>query len=108
VIAATAADPRTLRLTLDTNSAAGGVFHVPRASRIGFTITLHKPMPLPLGPMIEVERPEVDFENRDPRYFEHRPGPNVELHVVRHDGTRRVDVPIRVIRTGSGGTVDTD
>jgi hypothetical protein len=101
-IAGAAVDPRTLRLTLDPRGSAG-VGHVARTAHIEFDVTLHHS-----ESARDVERPEADFENHDPRYFDHRPGPNVVLTVVRVDGSRRTPVPFRTIYFGGGGTVDTD
>jgi hypothetical protein len=55
-----------------------------------------------------VERPETDFENHQPGYFDHRPGPNIELHVLRIEADRRTDVHARVTESGSGGSIGTD
>jgi hypothetical protein len=106
-VASTAIGPGSLRLSLATLRPPG-VMHVSRASHIEFDVTVHKPLPKPDGSSIEVEPPEADFENRDPRFFENRPGPNVELHVVRVDGNLRTAVPIRIWSSGGGGSIDTD
>jgi hypothetical protein len=90
-----------LRLTLDAHKAP---LTVTRNARIEFEVTVHKPP----GPQGEVERPEVAARNQMPGYFDHHPGPNVELHVVRVDGTRRVDVPFGTYTSGSGASVDTE
>jgi len=107
-IASVAADPHSLRLTLDRHAPGDGPMHVSRTTRISIAITLHRPANPPRGPMIEAERPEVDVENRSAGYFDKRPGPNVELHAVRIEGNRRVAVPIRIFYSGSGGSQDTN
>lgn len=94
----------SLTLTLDPRvPAKTTLLRIPRSSRIELDLTLHHP-----AGGIEVERPEADFENRDPRYFDHRPGPNVVLRAVRIDGVARGDVPMHVISSGSGGELTTD
>jgi hypothetical protein len=105
-IAAATADPRSLRLTLDIDPTPG-VPHAPRTARINFRVVLHLPQPTST-PNVEFERPRVDTENRDIRNADHVPGPNVELHAVRVEGTRRTEVPIRVHSSGSGGSSVTD
>jgi hypothetical protein len=92
-----------LSLTLDNDTPRSGALHVARVGRIELRLTLHHP-----ADASSIERPEPDFENRDPHYFDHRPGPNVELRLIRVDAQRRDDVPIRIISSGSSGTADAD
>lgn len=91
-----------LLLTLEPRTP-GGVLHVARTQRISFGITLHHSTSDSL-----VERPEAEFENHQPGYFDQRPGPNVVLRVVRIEGDRRTDVRMRVTGGGSSGSVNTE
>jgi hypothetical protein len=89
----------SLHLTLDVHGDADPI-HAKRSVYINFEVTLHRP------PSTDAQPPEADFENHQPHYFDQRPGPNVELHAVRIDGTKRIEVPIRVISSGSAGRDD--
>jgi hypothetical protein len=61
----------------------------------------------------KLEQPEVRAANQGPRYFDHRPGPNIALSIQRVIGNERRDVLFRLNSSGLGKDlavywVDTD